>query len=127
MARTKKEPVSKPRSHTITDKEIGLRIRAMRTDLSISQDELGKLLNVSFQQIQKYEKGVNRIAAARIIQIANALETTPHHLLGWNGEAKLTATEFDLESYKLARIFVQLPDRTKPAIRSLINSLISSG
>jgi transcriptional regulator with XRE-family HTH domain len=124
----KQVAIKNARSNTITDKEIGLRIRAMRNDQGVSQDELGKLLNVSFQQVQKYEKGTNRISAARLIKIALALNTNPHEILGWDGLAKISGdtTEFDTESYKLARIFVQLPDRTKPAIRSLINSLITS-
>jgi transcriptional regulator with XRE-family HTH domain len=128
--RGKKQKTGNQRSNTITDKEIGLRIRAIRVDQDMSQDQLGKLLQVSFQQVQKYEKGSNRVSAARLIKIAKALHTTPHHLLDWENIAKLDrlngSVEFDMESYKLARVFVQLPDRTKPAIRSLINSLIST-
>jgi hypothetical protein len=50
--------------------ELGKRIRLRRVEQNISQAELG----VSFQQVQKYEKGVNRVGAARLQQIASALD-----------------------------------------------------
>lgn len=55
------------------DKEIGRRIRHRRWRMSITQQELGKLIGVSFQQIQKYETGTNRVSASKLIFIANAL------------------------------------------------------
>jgi transcriptional regulator with XRE-family HTH domain len=56
------------------DIEIGQRVRLRRVEQKMSQDELGKELGVSFQQVQKYEKGVNRVGAARLQQIATALD-----------------------------------------------------
>lgn len=53
------------------DVHVGNRIRFYRHELGISQQALGELLNVSFQQIQKYEKGVNRLAGARLVQLAS--------------------------------------------------------
>jgi transcriptional regulator with XRE-family HTH domain len=50
---------------------IGNRLRQMRIERDMSQQELGEKLGVSFQQIQKYEKGKNRIDAGRLIAIAN--------------------------------------------------------
>ena len=55
------------------DKFIGNRIRVRRTLLAISQLELANLLHVSFQQVQKYERGTNRIAGSRIWQLARVL------------------------------------------------------
>lgn len=55
------------------DKEIGRRIRHRRWRMSVTQQELGKLIGVSFQQIQKYETGTNRVSASKLIFIANAL------------------------------------------------------
>jgi transcriptional regulator with XRE-family HTH domain len=55
------------------DKKLGEKIRTRRVVAGMSQDELGKALGVSFQQIQKYEKGVNRVSAVRLEQIAGAL------------------------------------------------------
>jgi transcriptional regulator with XRE-family HTH domain len=63
----------KPRSSQPQDKHIGSRIRMRRIEMKISQDELGGKIGVSFQQVQKYEKGVNRVGAARLQQIAEVL------------------------------------------------------
>ena len=63
----------KQRSAGKPDIEMGKRIRLRRVEQKISQADLGEKLGVSFQQVQKYEKGVNRVGAARLQQIANAL------------------------------------------------------
>ena len=59
-----------PRSVTNIHRVIGNKMREMRVARKISQQELGEHLGLSFQQIQKYEKGANRIDAARLIEIA---------------------------------------------------------
>lgn len=55
------------------DVHVGSRVRLRRNMLGMSQDKLGDSLGLTFQQIQKYEKGVNRIGASRIFQIAKIL------------------------------------------------------
>jgi len=57
-----------------TDKEIGSRVRMRRLMLGITQGELGKALGITFQQIQKYEKGTNRIPAGRLQDLAYVLQ-----------------------------------------------------
>lgn len=56
------------------DKKLGEKIRTRRVVAGMSQDELGKALGVTFQQIQKYETGVNQVSAVRLEQIAGALD-----------------------------------------------------
>jgi transcriptional regulator with XRE-family HTH domain len=56
------------------DKKLGEKIRTRRVVAGMSQDDLGKALGVTFQQVQKYEKGVNRVSAVRLEQIAGALD-----------------------------------------------------
>jgi transcriptional regulator with XRE-family HTH domain len=56
------------------DVELGKRVRLRRVEMKISQSELADKLGVSFQQVQKYEKGVNRVGAARLQQVATALD-----------------------------------------------------
>jgi transcriptional regulator with XRE-family HTH domain len=73
MKRAKKKKVT-PRAATAVDIYIGARVRDRRTALGLSQDVLGKKLGVSFQQVQKYERGVNRISAARLFEICRALK-----------------------------------------------------
>jgi transcriptional regulator with XRE-family HTH domain len=65
MARGTREPV---------DKYVGSRVRMRRLMLEMSQTKLGDALGVTFQQVQKYEKGVNRIGASRLQHIARVLQ-----------------------------------------------------
>jgi transcriptional regulator with XRE-family HTH domain len=62
-----------PRTSGPSDAKLGERIRTRRTVGGMSQSELGEALGVSFQQVQKYEKGTNRVSAVRLEQIAAAL------------------------------------------------------
>lgn len=64
----------KQRSVTGIDGTVGTRLRAARIEIQMSQAELGAKLGVSFQQIQKYEKGVNRISHGRMQEIAMILK-----------------------------------------------------
>jgi transcriptional regulator with XRE-family HTH domain len=56
------------------DKLVGQNIRIFRTAKGVSQTELGALVGVTFQQIQKYEKGVNRVGSSRLAKIAQILQ-----------------------------------------------------
>ena len=56
------------------DKHVGSRVRMRRMMLSMSQEKLGDALGLTFQQVQKYEKGTNRIGASRLSQIAQILQ-----------------------------------------------------
>ena len=56
------------------DKHVGSRVRMRRMMLSMSQEKLGDALGLTFQQVQKYEKGTNRIGASRLQQISNILQ-----------------------------------------------------
>ena len=55
------------------DKHVGSRVRMRRMMLSMSQEKLGERLGLTFQQVQKYEKGTNRIGASRLQQISSIL------------------------------------------------------
>ena len=63
-------PTKKPNP---IDAHVGSRVRLRRTMMSMSQEKLGDALGITFQQIQKYEKGTNRIGASRMQQISEAL------------------------------------------------------
>jgi transcriptional regulator with XRE-family HTH domain len=56
------------------DKHVGSRVRMRRMMLSMSQEKLGDSLGLTFQQVQKYEKGTNRIGASRLQQISHILQ-----------------------------------------------------
>ena len=57
------------------DVHVGARVRLRRTMLNLSQEKLGECLGITFQQIQKYEKGTNRIGASRLQLLSEALKT----------------------------------------------------
>lgn len=57
-----------------TDLHVGSRIRLRRNMLGISQERLGDSLGITFQQVQKYEKGTNRVGASRLQAIAEILQ-----------------------------------------------------
>jgi transcriptional regulator with XRE-family HTH domain len=56
------------------DIHVGKRVRARRTLMGLSQSKLGKAINTTFQQVQKYERGMNRISSSRLYQIAEVLD-----------------------------------------------------
>ena len=68
-----KRKTKSPRTTGIVDAYIGARMRENRLSRNMSQESLGKVLGVSFQQIQKYESGRNRVSAARLFDICEAL------------------------------------------------------
>jgi transcriptional regulator with XRE-family HTH domain len=72
---------------TAADIRIGESIRAYRLIAGISQNDLAKQLGLSFQQVQKYEKGANRIGAGRLPQIAEILGIPVGALFGSHAEA----------------------------------------
>jgi transcriptional regulator with XRE-family HTH domain len=71
---------------------VGRRVRMRRIEMNMSQEFLGEQIGLTFQQIQKYEKGSNRIGASRIQQIGKALEVPASFFFdgapdGWEGES----------------------------------------
>jgi transcriptional regulator with XRE-family HTH domain len=63
------------------DIAVGLRLRTLRKSKGMSQEQLGKALGITFQQIQKYERGTNRISASMLVKSARTLEVSASSLL----------------------------------------------
>lgn len=63
-----------PRKSTPMDEKIGKKIRIRRILMGFSQDDLAPLIGVTFQQLQKYESGINRISASRLFEASKILE-----------------------------------------------------
>lgn len=68
-------PVTNQRSANSVDSHVGSRVRLRRLELGLSQEKLADQLGITFQQVQKYERGTNRIGASRLHQIALVLQT----------------------------------------------------
>ena len=67
------------RGTTAVDTHVGQKIRARRTLLGLSQTELADGAGITFQQVQKYEKGINRVGASRLQQFSHALGVPPSY------------------------------------------------
>ncbi len=107
------------------DIHVGRRIRARRMAALISQETLARALGVTFQQVQKYEKGTNRVSASRIQQTAGALGVTPAYFfegLPEGGGAPavdtttLTAFMASRAGMELARLWPQIEDGQRELI-----------
>ncbi len=119
------------------DVHVGSRIRIRRNILGMSQEKLGELLGITFQQIQKYEKGTNRVGASRLQAIASIM-TVPVAFFfedapGLGGEPaglaeETGAREFEMmnsaEGIQLQRAFVKIADaKVRKRILELVKSL----
>jgi transcriptional regulator with XRE-family HTH domain len=67
------------------DIDVGARIRARRVFLGLSQTKLATALGLTFQQVQKYERGDNRVSASTLVRVAGALDTSVAALVGEDG------------------------------------------
>jgi transcriptional regulator with XRE-family HTH domain len=109
--------MSNTRAVTAVDTYIGEKIRGYRNQLKLSQEELGQQLGVTFQQIQKYEKGVNRVSGSRLQQIAQVFKCEVTDLLPEqrNGKKAKGLSNFDRivatrDGMKLVDSFVTIKD-----------------
>jgi transcriptional regulator with XRE-family HTH domain len=110
-----------PRRVEAWDVEVGRRIRARRLECWLTQQELAQGLGVSFQQVQKYEKGANRISAGRLLAICNLLQVPITFFYDSaepprSGETRAKPSRlFDLldnsDTLQLAIAFDRIPDR----------------
>lgn len=99
QTKTARPRQTKLRGTTNVHRLMGNKLRAMRIELHMSQQELGRKLGVSFQQIQKYEKGVNRIDAGRLIKIADVLGCTVEDFYDGLTERRIKAGVSDHDIY----------------------------
>ncbi len=120
------------------DIHVGGRVKLKRTMLGLSQENLGDRLGVTFQQVQKYEKGSNRISASRLLEVATILETSVSFFFeglpsvedqAEAGFAETGSSDFvtnflgTSEGLQLNRAFMKVKD---PKVRRKIIDLVTS-
>ncbi len=120
------------------DRHVGARIRMRRKILGVSQEKLADSLSLTFQQVQKYEKGANRVSASKLYEIAAALQTQVSYFFDGladpsvevDEDSEVNGTEqfvheflMTPEGLELAGIF---PKITRPAVRRRILDLVRS-
>jgi transcriptional regulator with XRE-family HTH domain len=76
------------------DKHVGSRVRMRRIMLGMSQEKLGEALGLTFQQVQKYEKGTNRVGASRIQQISEVLQVPVSFLFEGSPSGAISSAGF---------------------------------
>jgi transcriptional regulator with XRE-family HTH domain len=113
--------VTRRRDHLI-DKKIGSVIRMQRVKLGLSQSDLGNALGVTFQQIQKYERGANAVASTRIADLCRALEMTPNDLFGVS--SKIDGDVSKLTSWTM-KTALKLQNAS-PAMRQAIDAMLNA-
>jgi len=123
-----------------TDKHVGSRVRMRRMMLGMSQEKLGDALGLTFQQVQKYEKGTNRIGASRMAQIAEILQVPVSFFFDGVhvGSGLVPAGDGDQATFvddflatgdgiAIARSFTAIPDpKTRRRIVDLIEQIAAS-
>lgn len=75
------------------DKHVGSRLRIRRKELGLSQQQLADGMGITFQQIQKYERGTNRVASSRLHQLCQMLRVTPQYFFDISAAALDTERE----------------------------------
>jgi transcriptional regulator with XRE-family HTH domain len=100
-----------PKGITAADKRIAARIRHRRQELGVTQDSLAAVLGLSFQQVQKYEKGANRIGAARLAEIARALNVSVSYFFDDAGSEEQTY-DIDASAAELLTHFAKIREPT---------------
>ena len=118
---------------TPEDKAIGSRIIMHRKSKKISQSDLGAALGVSFQQVQKMEKGVNRISSTRLKQISAYLGVTTNDLLEIEAGSEAKSGDADqviaflntTYGFRLARVLMRLSVEQQLAMAKFIEKMIA--
>jgi transcriptional regulator with XRE-family HTH domain len=111
------------------DCHVGLRVRLRRKEMGVSQERLAEALGITFQQVQKYERGANRVSASKLWEIAGALKTPVSYFYDGLcdqdslGAGRDVAQEFMLTAEGL-ELMAAFPRIVEPAIRRKIVELI---
>jgi transcriptional regulator with XRE-family HTH domain len=118
------------RCATAEDVLIGQKLRALRLDRGLSQSDLGAMAGVTFQQLQKYEKGVNRISAGRLARIAAALGVPVTAFYGPAARRKSDRGLPYLNSagaVRLVRAYAKIPERERKAALVAVVEALAGG
>jgi transcriptional regulator with XRE-family HTH domain len=128
-----------PRQTNVVDAHIGQRVKFRRISLGLSQEELSAQLGLSFQQVQKYESGANRISASRLLDLGGALKCSFAFFFEGLPDLQKAAeanpydqalTEFmgSRECLQLCLAFLTLDDdRTRRAVIGLVQAMGAVG
>lgn len=110
------------------DRHVGLRIRMRRKEMGVSQERLAEALKITFQQVQKYERGANRVSASKLWEIAGALRTPVSYfydgLEGQNGGGGQTSAQAFMSSSEGLELLSAFPRIAEASIRRKLVELV---
>ena len=111
------------------DRHVGARIRERRIMLGLTQQQLADLIGVTYQQAHKYERGINRISAGRLYEIAQVLSVPIGYFFdGLEGQDSRAVSPRERMCLELARNFAQIPnERHQEALSQLARALATEG
>jgi len=110
------------------DRHVAARLRERRVALGLTQQQVAEVLGITYQQLYKYEKGVNRISAGRLHALARALGVDIGYFYEGFGSAEpLRPTARQRQMIELARSFAVLPRRQQEALAELARALAGTG
>ena len=108
------------------NRHLGSKLRMRRLALGLTQTKVAQAINVTFQQIQKYEKGTNGISSLRIMQLANFLKVPVVYFFedfgGFVGNIDEKVEETDYNYAFLAKLFTSLSDQKKEKILQVLKN-----
>jgi transcriptional regulator with XRE-family HTH domain len=109
------------------DRHVGSRIRERRIMLGLTQQQLADLIGVTYQQAHKYERGINRVSAGRLFEVAQVLSVPVSHFFdGIEQESERGISPRERMCLELARNFAQIPnERHQEALSQLARALAS--
>ena len=112
---------------TIADDHIGGRIRERRIMLGLTQHQLAEMIGVTYQQAHKYERGINRVSAGRLFEIARALSTPITYFYeGIGEEGPRQITPHQRMQLEIARNFAEIRnEKHQEAVSQLARALAS--
>jgi len=107
------------------DRHVGARVRERRIMLGLTQQQLADLIGVTYQQAHKYERGINRVSAGRLYEIAQVLSVPVGYFFdGLQGEGTRPVSPRERMCLELARNFAQIPnERHQEALSQLARVL----
>ena len=106
------------------DRYVGNKIKTARKLRKMTQTDLAQTIDVSYQQIQKYEKGDNRVSASMMYMIAQAINVPLAYFYeGLERPNSNDLAEFDAQELNLIRQYRQLPADRRHAVNKIVNSL----
>jgi transcriptional regulator with XRE-family HTH domain len=120
--------MKKKKPPEVVDLQVGKLIRAQRLAVGMSQTALGEKLGVTFQQVQKYENGANRIGSSRLVRIAQAIGVEPSFFFSshktTSEEPEILGLVRNIGAAKLLRAFAAIKDaKLRKSIVALTVSL----